>query len=154
MTTEKISYVPTKIEMDWFVGRTYELTGVDYVDNQPAFRGDISAANSISFTLNDVTYVATEDPSDGYRSSMDKIQAFGSGLTKNNFEPCTVACEREGDELIFTDVHTDRPVLRVGTCRNDEYYPSFVANFDPTAMYINRDVAAPESANNPDYGSW
>lgn len=39
----------------------------------------------------------------------------------------------------FIDTSTGQVVLSIGTDYSDDYYPSFVANFNPAAMSINAD---------------
>ena len=43
----------------------------------------------------------------------------------------------EDDILELVDVKTEKVVLRVGTANCNDYYPYFVAEFDPTAMAAN-----------------
>lgn len=95
----------------------------------------------IRFVLDGVIYQATEDPSDGYRSSMEDL-AIVTDPVVNVFPPHMVTgtirtTGEYGEVLSFTDERTGKVVLEVGTDTSDNYYPNFVAFFDPTAMAAN-----------------
>lgn len=115
------------------------LTGVEFGTRPPdreAYRYDDSA--TISFVLDGITYTAAEDPSDGYRSSMERL--FVGGGVANVFPPCRVVCSiRERGEYVLEmrDVTTGKIVVEVGTSNTDDYYPCYEARFDPTAMAVN-----------------
>lgn len=99
------------------------------------------------FRLDGVVYVVTEDPEDGYRSSMKEIkisndvimniftpiEVIGQYIIKSEDDPC-----REDDILKLVDIKTLETVIEVGTKNIDDYYPYFIANFTPEAMYINK----------------
>jgi hypothetical protein len=137
-----------EITLDSLVGE-HVLTGVDLVefrvkDEEPdAWSDDI--AQRVVFTLDGVTYKASEDPSDGYRSSMRSLRVGGE--VRNTFPPCRVICtlgvppddgyEDARESLVMTDVVTGKVVLEIGTHNSDDYYPSFVGFFDPAAMAAN-----------------
>ena len=136
------------MELKDLAGKYYRLSGVD---QHPAV-GDEGAA--ISFVLDGITYTATEDPSDGYRSSMKKIAVSSTHVT-NVFGPVLVyanyvdAFEGDGDRhdlLRLMDDHTGELVLEVGTRNLDDYYPGFAASFDPAAMAINKPGYEPPQA--------
>lgn len=98
-------------------------------------------ANTIAFILDGITYVAVEDPSDGYRSSMKKLELGDPGLVKNTFAPIHVTAafgpsggrdyEDRDEVLEFREVSTGALILEVGTDNADDYYPSFVGNWRP-----------------------
>ena len=96
------------------------------------------------FRLDGVIYVAVEDPGDGYRSMMYDLVIDNEATMKNVFVGCDVICRHieksdwdEDDILELVDVKTEKVVLRVGTGKCNDYYPYFVAEFDPTAMAVN-----------------
>ena len=96
------------------------------------------------FRLDGVIYVAVEDPNDGYRSMMKELVIDNEAMMKNVFVGCDVICRHieksdwdEDDILELVDVKTEKVVLRVGTANCNDYYPYFVAEFDPTAMAAN-----------------
>jgi len=104
------------------------------------FESDKDPANAIRFRLDGVLYVATEDESDGYRSSLRDI-AVSESPTSNTFEPIEVlAAMSDGydeDVLKIIDTKTGKTVIEVGTTSASDYYPSFVFNFHPENMAIN-----------------
>ena len=101
----------------------------------------------VEFVLNGFTYRATEDPDDGYRSSMSKIERFQTPFPKGNiFEGIEVSCKmRTYDEdnyggnniLEITDKITDKIILSIGTDNCDDYYPMFVHSWNPEDMSLN-----------------
>ena len=114
--------------------------GAGYTEDVEAF----------SFRLDGKVYTALEDPDDGYRSSMDKIVESERPM-RNVFAPVKVVGRHrtEGDHqrdnvLELIDVVTGKVVLEVGTANTDDYYPWWVATFDPTAMATNAS-SAPEA---------
>ena len=100
-------------------------------------------ASVIRFRLDGKVYMAVEDPSDGYRSSMEKLFIFDEPM-RNVFPECKVLARKKGrsdyhenDTLEFIDCVTGKVVLEIGTDNHDDYYPSFVASFVPENMAIN-----------------
>ena len=139
--------MPAEIPLEGLRGR-YTLTGVDLVVLPPTERDDWydSSSHAIRFILDGLTYEAKEDPQDDYRSSLDTITIVTTPVN-NVFEPCQViATKRAGskheacDIVDFTDTLTGKVVLSVGTDNTDDYYPWFVGDFDPTALFVNRGV--------------
>lgn len=136
-----------QVSMESLCG-AHVLSGVDQGDAQlQPYEGagyDVDC-NWIRFVLDGVIYQATEDPDDGYRSSMRDL-AIVSDPVANVFPPCAVVGtiratgEYGGNSevLSFIDERTGKVVLEVGTDNSDDYYPSFVAFFDPRAMAANQ----------------
>lgn len=133
------------------VGEHY-LSGVEF-GTGPRGEYDESAPNTMTFILDDVAYQATEDPSDGYRSSLATFEVVDGGFVSNRFEPVKVTAElvtktgdpsytqHQSDILCLRDAQSGKSVLEVGTDRSDDYYPSYVANFTPENMAINAKAA-------------
>jgi hypothetical protein len=122
------------------------LTGVDLSSVEFPQEGaeDSETCNVCRFVLDDVTYLAIEDPTDGYRSHMRELQSEDGNIVSNVFPPVPVFClhvENEGDDqcdlLHIYDSKTAKLVLRVGTIRTDDYYPRFVSEFSPQNMILN-----------------
>jgi len=122
------------------------LDAVDFENvSLPAYEGaDYNEdANTCRFRLDGTVWCVVEDPSDGYRSSMREI--VRSRKKPVNVFPAiqvlAVIRERNGynscDLLELIDTQTAKVVLVVGTDNNDDYYPSFVANFSPENMASN-----------------
>lgn len=104
-------------------------------------------ANSAYFILDGVTYQATEDPSDGYRSTMEELIIVENATIRNTFPPQEVIGEMipdsygdKNDVIQFTDAKTGEVVLELGTSNVDDYYPYCVMNWYPQNLAINRNV--------------
>ena len=126
------------IEMDKLLG-IHLLSGVetDYIKfKDPESYTDQDQVNVIRFILDDVSYMAVEDPEDGYRSCMGRI--FIGFEVKNVFDPIEVICvkkeEKEGDRcdiLQMVNPLISKVIVEFGTDHSDDYYPSFVSSFSP-----------------------
>jgi hypothetical protein len=116
------------------------LDGVDMFDEQvkAEWGDDFELCEMMRFRLDGVTYLAIEDPCDGYRSSMREIKVSDTPM-KNIFPVHRVIVshrtkgefQKEDDVLEFRSVLTGKLVLEVGTSNVDDYYPCFVARFTP-----------------------
>jgi hypothetical protein len=133
------SYVMAKktVEMNDLLGN-HVLSGVetDYVEyKDPDSYSDQDHVNVIRFVLDGVTYMALEDPEDGYRSCLGEILIVDDKV-KNTFEPIEVVCQRiddpeKYDVLRMINPSISRIVVEFGTDYSDSYYPSFVSSFSP-----------------------
>ena len=123
------------MELTDLVGE-HTLTGVDTFFNVGAdyWHQDASV---IRFRLDGVVYVATEDPDDGYRSSLKEIIIQENDRVTNEFPPVKVVGTMKHDILILKNVENGKVVLEVGTDNSDDYYPSFVSYFNPENMQGN-----------------
>jgi hypothetical protein len=108
-------------------------------------RDDYEQCEVINFVLDGKTYTAIQDPDDGYRSHMREIMISDYHVS-NVFPPIQVlGIMREsyrGDEhdiIDFYDTKNAKLVLSVGTKYTNDYYPSWVAEFNPVNMSINDD---------------
>lgn len=141
MTEEKRG---TEVEFDSLIGE-HVLDAVDTSTEKVKTWSDyFEDANVIRFRLDGKVYTAVENPDDGYRSSMDRLYVADDPIT-NVFPPCKVLARKKADgdyerndTLEFIDVVTGKVVLEVGTDNTDDYYPYFVANFNPQNMAVNR----------------
>jgi len=137
--------IKTEIDMQSLVGK-HLLSGVDESQLEVKHWGNVENCQCINFILDGITYTAIEDPSDGYRSAMEKIIVSGTKVT-NVFEPVEVVVsyreKTEGyfngkcDILDFTDTKSGKRVLEIGTDNSDYYYPSFVACWTPENLSVN-----------------
>lgn len=133
-----------EVELKDLVG-LHKLTGVDFeTEKIKDYCGNFEDAQVIRFCLDGKTYVATEDPSDGYRSCMsslevvnekpkntfEKVSVFGIMKTQSHYNKCEI--------IQFYDVKTAQIVLEVGTDNSDDYYPSFIAHWAPENLYLNQ----------------
>jgi len=130
------------MQLDDFLGR-HVLTGVDF-GVEKATEEYYQDANTMAFEMDGKVYLVREDPDDGYRSSMKDIEEVDIKVV-NQFPPCKVKGRRrknseygeKNDVIDFYDVVTGLVVLAIGTENIDDYYPSYVAYFDPRNMKIN-----------------
>jgi hypothetical protein len=130
------------MELEDLVGK-HILSGVDEDSKSIERYGSLENCNVINFVLDGTTYSATEDPEDGYRSSMDEI-IVSDFTVKNSFAGIEVLGIMRGttdysknDVIDFFDTKNGKLVLSVGTENTDDYYPSFVASFVPENMSVN-----------------
>ena len=143
------------IELEDLVG-IHSLDAVDDTTTGIANRwGEgMETINCLRFRLDGIIYEAIEDPEDGYRSCMRELVIVEPDtLMYNKFPPCDVMChfEKPGQYasnhiLLMTDIHTGKPVVGIGTDNTDDYYPSYIAWFDPLAMFINADAVREQDA--------
>jgi len=123
------------MELKNLVG-THKLTAVEFdtVYNED----DVVAA--LLFTLDGVTYRATEDPNDGYRSMFDELKIVNTYLP-NTFTPVEVEVRLRHSEseyiLEFVDVLSNLVVMELGTNNTDDYYPYCVLYWDPKNLFTN-----------------
>jgi hypothetical protein len=125
------------------------LSGVDrerfkHIPDDDCFFG-LEDCELINFVLDGETYTAIQDPEDGYRSAMKMILRSNVPVI-NTFVGQRVipSLSDDGEILTLTDAVTCKPVLRVGTDRNEDYYPLWVADFMPENMAINQSVNTDE----------
>jgi hypothetical protein len=134
------------IDLDSLVGK-HVLSGVDHVGTRVEpweGCGYFEDADGLMFVLDGRTLIATEDPSDGYRSCLKDLRVTDATV-KNQFPPCEVLAVKRGRDLYqdhdvidFYDTTTGKLVLSVGTGNHDDYYPFYVGTFDPTGLSINQ----------------
>lgn len=125
----------------------HTLDAVDFTDEKIKSWGDeFEDCQVCRFRLDGVTYMAVEDPDDGYRSSMRDLVVDGNANMKNAFPPVEVFVRHrskgeygeEDDVLELVDAVTSDVILEVGTESVDDYYPIFVVRYNPAAMATNR----------------
>lgn len=142
----------------------HRLEGVDFGIETNVRDSEYEKCQAMRFRLDGVTYMAIEDPSDGYRSSMEEIVIVANSEMTNTFPGVVVGAEYYGehqDILKLVDMHTREVILEVGTNYVDDYYPCFVSSFRPEAMSVNRPVEEVEieiekaPVNRPaEWGTW
>ena len=137
------------VELKSLIGK-HKLTGVDYsTEAVKIYEWDESLTDSqvIKFCLDGKTYLAMEDPSDGYRSSMKHCIIIDE-KPKNKFKAVEVfgimkpRGYNENEVIQFYDIETAEVVLEVGTENSDDYYPSFVGRWIPENLYVNKGALA------------
>ena len=112
---------------------------LDAVDFETVLHED---SQTCRFRIDGVVWAAIEDPEDGYRSSMRELVRVGDAEMKNTFPAVQVMGVYRGigaDILTFVNTSAGLQVLEIGTENTDDYYPSFVADFQPQNMPVNAD---------------
>lgn len=109
-------------------------------------KDDWSTENRIvlRFTLDGKNYEAVEDSNDGYRSTLGKLRECAVP-PQFTFIPCDVigkmkekTDEDPDDEVLqFLNAGTGSVVMEIGTSDCTDYYPGFVAEFNPGNLKTN-----------------
>ena len=123
------------MELKDLAGKRRQLSGVDYAAGKYAENIGIS----IMFCLDGVTYVAIEDPDDGYRSYMKDL-AVSDTPCKNVFTPEDVICQYKGgddDILYIKNPLTLNVILKIGTADTYDYYPTCIMEYRPENLQCN-----------------
>ena len=133
------------MELKDLVGK-YKLDAVDFSEESIKTWGDVFEDCQICrFRLNGVTYLAVEDPNDGYRSSMKELSIDKDAEMRNIFSDIDVVarhrtkgeCGDEDDILEIINSYSGEIILEVGTESVDDYYPGYVARFHPENIGVN-----------------
>ncbi len=125
------------IKLEKLTGK-HILSGVDFDTLEVKTWGEnFEKAQAIRFILDGKTYIAVEDPDDGYRSSMDYLILSEISCVKT-FEGVKVLGRMKSDgeweknnTLEFVNISNGKLVLAVGTDNISDYYPWYVAEFHP-----------------------
>lgn len=101
-------------------------------------------AQTISFELDGVTYMAVEDPSDGYRSCMDDLLVTDRKPSTRLPDIEVLATHQDKDSygssddiLVIRDIKNGKKILEVGTSNCDDYYPCFICEWIPKNLSVN-----------------
>ena len=104
--------------------------------------------NYIKFRLDGVTYMAVEDPDDGYRSSCRELEIVNEECKtklpdilveckmRDNFHD-TIFGTETNDILEFYDTDNKQMFMAVGTGNTTDYYPYFVFEYMPEELCCN-----------------
>lgn len=102
----------------------------------------------IKFILDGVTYMALEDPDDGYRSYMEELKVVDEPC-KTKLPDIPVYCRyrstdewgmMECDLLDFYDETNNKCFLTIGTENTDDYYPYCILRYRPEELAVNADI--------------
>lgn len=126
------------MELENLVGK-HILSGVETGEvERPAWSGS-PKCNYFKFCLDGISYMAVEDPSDGYRSYCDDLEIVD--------EPCKISIPStevvatyrgEGEDILaLIDCETGKVVLEVGTGNTNDYYPYCVMEWSPENLACN-----------------
>lgn len=139
------------MELRDLVGK-HTLSGVDRITEEKRDRWDDHNPEVLRFELDGVLYGAVEDPNDGYRSAMRELKVY-KGRPANTFDPVQVEAvyreryaEQTGWSVEACDlldlVYNDQVILSVGTRNTDDYYPFFVAYWNPEPLGMVNNTGA------------
>lgn len=104
--------------------------------------------NYVKFKLDGATYMAVEDPDDGYRSCCRELEIVDEEC-RTSLPNILVECKMRGnfyndiwgtetnDILEFYDVGNNQMFMAVGTGNTNDYYPYFVFEYMPEALSCN-----------------
>lgn len=115
----------------------HTFTGVEFGTMKDDWLGEV---NTVKFQLDGVTYVAIENPSDGYRSYMEDLRPCADKIT-NPIPETDVVCVHKAtydDILEVIDVQNGETILRVGTENVYDYYPACIFEYSPENLHINK----------------
>jgi hypothetical protein len=135
------------MKLEDLIGR-HKLDAVDFSRESNSTYNEFSIDEDCQvcrFRLDGVVYVAAEDPYDGYRSAMRELHIDEHAIMKNVFQPIDVlvthinaiSIDTAADILrinkLCTMPHSIKGgiILEVGTGNTEDYYPYFVARFNP-----------------------
>lgn len=110
-----------------------------------------ASASGIMFTLDDVTYLVFENPSDGYRSSVGVVLSFngdayelGGDKWPTNIREPVICSHRtnyehggESDMLEMRSKETGALIFSIGTENTDDYYPYYRSEWSPEELSGN-----------------
>lgn len=134
------------MELKDLIGR-HMLDAVDFTNAMiKGWLDEYEDCEVCRFRLDGTTYVAVEDPDDGYRSSMRELLVDENATMSNVFPAIEIEAvyrDKYGDHdgadiLMLVDVVTGKTVLEIGTDNTDDYYPFFVSDFQPQNMATNQ----------------
>jgi hypothetical protein len=132
------------IKLKSLVGK-HKLSGVDFENESVKLYewSDLEYCQVVRFCLDGKTYMAVQDPSDGYRSCMKHCLVVPE-MPKNKFEEVEVygvmkgkGKYNENDVIQFYDTITNKIILEIGTSNANDYYPSWVAKWYPENLCLN-----------------
>lgn len=125
---------------------THILSGIETGNLQ---NKDYNNSFYVKFTLDGITYMAIEDPEDGYRSCMEEIKEVKSKCHTPLPDIKVLISHNEGDYqdkdiMEMRDAINGKMVLQLGTENVGDWYPQFVYCYMPEHFDINKDVTFTE----------
>ena len=124
------------------------LSGVEFGTKKVNGYGWYEDANFAKFTIDGVTYLALENPDDGYRSYMEELQIVEETCSVRLPDVKVRCLMRDSkfhgqidDVLSFVDVENGKEFLAIGTENTNDYYPYCVFEYTPENMSCNSEVA-------------
>lgn len=130
------------MELKDLVGEHY-LSGLDE-GITPAESIYSDDANHFLFILDGITYKATENPDDGYRSYLRELEVSDEKVNYTFPQQKVIGKMKEDDTysrndvIVFCNPETDKPILEIGTDNLDDYYPCCILRWNPENLPINQ----------------
>lgn len=126
---------------------THIFSGIETGTREILKWGRYEDCGYIKFILDGVTYMAVEDPCDGYRCYMDELKVVDEPC-KIKLPDISVYCKHcssdewgmESDVLDFYDETNNECFLTIGTENTDDYYPYCVLRYKPEKLAVNADI--------------
>lgn len=124
----------------------HTLSGIEIGSREfVGFWGNKEWCGFVKFTLDGTTYMAVENPDDGYRSYMGDLEVVDEDCAVK-LPDIEVFCRmREDDEweandvLEAIDLVSGEIILTIGTGNTNDYYPYCVMEYYPENMSCNKD---------------
>ena len=123
------------------------LQGVDYgiKYTRDSRYGGTEEVTGILFRMDGVSYLAIEDPDDGYRSRCEELVVVKE-IPKIKLPDVPVVCSmmednhfERNDVLVVRDSQTGEVVLEVGTKNWDDWYPYCHFEYHPENLACNQE---------------
>lgn len=123
---------------------THVFSGIETRNREMLKWGRYEDCRYVKFILDGVTYMALEDPDDGYRSYMEELKVVDEPC-KTKLPDIPVYCKYRSttedncaaDLLDFYDGANDKCFLTIGTENTDDYYPYCVLRYRPEKLWVN-----------------
>lgn len=127
-------YESIRLDDPRLIGK-HTLTAVDNFSASVKAYPKLDNCQVLNFELDGVTYTAVEDPDDGYRSMLGDIIVTNYKVP-NQFPPIVVegSLGTPDRPCLLVLSFCGKPVVTLGTDNSEDYYPSFVADFQPENM--------------------
>lgn len=126
------------VHLEDLVG-THTLTAVEHGTEEVhdiGYGRDITTC-TLRFTLDKVTYVAAEDPEDGWRSTLAWLR-LSETPCRVSFAPVRVKARMKDEPhcttLQLVHAKTGAVIVEAGTDQVDDWYPSCVLIFKPESL--------------------
>lgn len=122
------------------------LQGVDYniTYTRETWDGSAEDVTGVLFRLDGVSYLAIEDPDDGWRSRCEELVVVET-IPRHTIPDAQVVCSmmedsllERNDVLVVRDSQTGEIVLEVGTMNWDDWYPYCHFEYRPENLACNK----------------
>ena len=129
----------------------HKLLGIEQMTVQrPSLWNDdeLEDRNGVAFRMDGVTYLAVENPEDGYRSHCENLEEIPN-IPRYRIPDIAVVCSMKPNDtngfgsgnhniLVVTDEITGKVVMEIGTENYDDYYPCYIFEYTPENLVCNQ----------------